>query len=490
MRFLIVRTDIRAVADGDIAAAWADGHRLRDETTTPEPRRQIVHAEDRDAALLLARALATVGAVRAGKQRVKVLPLIEPRPAFRRQTGPHRHLIPQVVRRGRTGSPAAFLATRRPRRPVFPARDRRGNGGHGPGPCSAVGVQPEPSQPTVDEEQRDRRRRRQDQPGPVADVHRLPGQRRPDLPPGEPPAYAISDGSTRTGSSGFAVARKPSISEPGNGHAWLPTYPMRSTADADLLADLAQHRRLGRLARLHVAGQAGVARGHPGCPARPALLPSRQRPSGPSTPSCTSTIIAGSVRGQSPPAVAVHPGPAGLVHRGRRPGARRVAVPGVPVDQRERGGEDAGVPVGEQVPDLPQAGPPGCPAIAGSGASTAKTGTPSGSTPRNIAVGSARRARRPLPDQHQQLGGDSVGAGPASARRRSSRSPAPGPARHASVSHCGSARRCAARSSVDRASGGAASRSRRAPLLSPWRARSARSRLWLGLHRGQRGQPR
>ncbi|MET8358737.1 hypothetical protein [Micromonospora sp. NPDC005171] len=87
MRFLIVRTDIRAVADGDIAAAWADGHRLRDETTAPEPRRQIVHAEDRDAALLLARALATVGAVRAGKQRVKVLPLVEPRPAFRHRPG-------------------------------------------------------------------------------------------------------------------------------------------------------------------------------------------------------------------------------------------------------------------------------------------------------------------------------------------------------------------------------------------------------------------
>ena len=35
----------------------------------------MVRAEDRDAALLLARALATVGAVRAGKQRVKVLPI-------------------------------------------------------------------------------------------------------------------------------------------------------------------------------------------------------------------------------------------------------------------------------------------------------------------------------------------------------------------------------------------------------------------------------
>jgi hypothetical protein len=83
MRFLIVRTDIRAAADADLAAVWACGGRLRDEPTAPEPRRQTVHAEDRDAALLLARALATVGAVRAGRQRVKVLPLDDPRPAGR-----------------------------------------------------------------------------------------------------------------------------------------------------------------------------------------------------------------------------------------------------------------------------------------------------------------------------------------------------------------------------------------------------------------------
>ncbi|MEH1100169.1 hypothetical protein [Micromonospora sp. CPCC 205561] len=78
MRFLIVRTDIRAAADADIAAAWTCGGRLRDETTAPEPRRQVVHAEERDAALLLARALAAVGAVRSGRQRVKVLPLDGP----------------------------------------------------------------------------------------------------------------------------------------------------------------------------------------------------------------------------------------------------------------------------------------------------------------------------------------------------------------------------------------------------------------------------
>jgi hypothetical protein len=79
MRFLIVRTEIRAAADTDITAAWAGGRRLRDETDRPEHRRQVVHAEDRDAALLLARAIATVGAVRSGRQRVKVLPLDDPR---------------------------------------------------------------------------------------------------------------------------------------------------------------------------------------------------------------------------------------------------------------------------------------------------------------------------------------------------------------------------------------------------------------------------
>ncbi|MFI6762922.1 hypothetical protein ACIBF5_27705 [Micromonospora sp. NPDC050417] len=75
MRFLIVRTDIRTAADDDLAAIWADGGRLRDEQTAPEHRRQIVRADDLDAALVLARALSTVGAVRSGRQRVKVLPL-------------------------------------------------------------------------------------------------------------------------------------------------------------------------------------------------------------------------------------------------------------------------------------------------------------------------------------------------------------------------------------------------------------------------------
>ena len=91
MRFLIVRTDIRAAADEDLAAAWANGGCLRDERTAPEARRQTVRADDRDAALLLARALASVGAVRAGRQRVKVVPVGEPDRLLR----PFRRTDPQ-----------------------------------------------------------------------------------------------------------------------------------------------------------------------------------------------------------------------------------------------------------------------------------------------------------------------------------------------------------------------------------------------------------
>lgn len=78
MRFLIVRTLIRSPAESELIAALAPGRRLRDERTAPEPRRQIVRAEDREAALGLARALAKVGAVRSGRQRVKVLRLDDP----------------------------------------------------------------------------------------------------------------------------------------------------------------------------------------------------------------------------------------------------------------------------------------------------------------------------------------------------------------------------------------------------------------------------
>lgn len=87
MRFLIVRTEIRAAADDELAAAWAQGERLRDEQTSPEQRRQTLRADDRDAALLLARALSSVGAVRSGRQRVKVLPVGQPEP--RPRTAPN-----------------------------------------------------------------------------------------------------------------------------------------------------------------------------------------------------------------------------------------------------------------------------------------------------------------------------------------------------------------------------------------------------------------
>ncbi|HYN94609.1 MAG TPA: hypothetical protein VES42_12240 [Pilimelia sp.] len=75
MRYLVVRTEVRAVAPDDIVAAWDGDGPLRDERVAPEARRQTVCATDRDAALHLARALASVGPVRAGRQRVKVLRL-------------------------------------------------------------------------------------------------------------------------------------------------------------------------------------------------------------------------------------------------------------------------------------------------------------------------------------------------------------------------------------------------------------------------------
>jgi len=36
MRYLIVRTDVRAVAHDELTSAWANGARVRDERTTPE----------------------------------------------------------------------------------------------------------------------------------------------------------------------------------------------------------------------------------------------------------------------------------------------------------------------------------------------------------------------------------------------------------------------------------------------------------------------
>lgn len=83
MRFLIVRTDVRAIGNDELVAAWADGQPVRDEQVAPEPRRQTVCAEDRDAAMVLARALSAVGAVRSGRQRVKVVRLHDSDRPFR-----------------------------------------------------------------------------------------------------------------------------------------------------------------------------------------------------------------------------------------------------------------------------------------------------------------------------------------------------------------------------------------------------------------------
>jgi hypothetical protein len=67
MRYLIVRTDVR---EQDLNSPGQ-----RDERRYPEHRRQVASAQDRDAALHLARALASCGAVRSGRQRVKVIRL-------------------------------------------------------------------------------------------------------------------------------------------------------------------------------------------------------------------------------------------------------------------------------------------------------------------------------------------------------------------------------------------------------------------------------
>jgi hypothetical protein len=74
MRYLIVRTEVRAIASDELAHAWSHGRSVRDEQTRPEPRRQTATADDLPAALVLARALAATGQVRTGRCRVKVLP--------------------------------------------------------------------------------------------------------------------------------------------------------------------------------------------------------------------------------------------------------------------------------------------------------------------------------------------------------------------------------------------------------------------------------
>jgi hypothetical protein len=65
MRYLIVRTDVREPGSDQ----------PRDERRRPENRRQVASAANRDAAMHMARALAACGAVRSGRQRVKVIRL-------------------------------------------------------------------------------------------------------------------------------------------------------------------------------------------------------------------------------------------------------------------------------------------------------------------------------------------------------------------------------------------------------------------------------
>jgi hypothetical protein len=73
VRYVVVRTDVRALTAADLAAAIAGSGHARDERTFPEPRRQMAFADTLDAAIGLARALAAVGQVRAGRQRVKII---------------------------------------------------------------------------------------------------------------------------------------------------------------------------------------------------------------------------------------------------------------------------------------------------------------------------------------------------------------------------------------------------------------------------------
>jgi hypothetical protein len=75
LQYAVVRTDIRRLTPADLTAAWAGGSYARDERTSPEPRRQVAFADSLEAALHLARALTSVGLVRSGRQRIKVVRL-------------------------------------------------------------------------------------------------------------------------------------------------------------------------------------------------------------------------------------------------------------------------------------------------------------------------------------------------------------------------------------------------------------------------------
>ncbi len=71
MPYLIIRTDVRSVSSETVDA----NDHARDERHQPETRRQTAMAESWDAAMRMARALASCGQVRNGRQRVKVIRL-------------------------------------------------------------------------------------------------------------------------------------------------------------------------------------------------------------------------------------------------------------------------------------------------------------------------------------------------------------------------------------------------------------------------------
>ncbi len=78
MPYLVVRTEVRPLSLDDLARVWTAGGRARDELVRPERRWQTAVADDLETAWRLARAFASTGPVRAGRQRVKVVRLGEP----------------------------------------------------------------------------------------------------------------------------------------------------------------------------------------------------------------------------------------------------------------------------------------------------------------------------------------------------------------------------------------------------------------------------
>ena len=97
MRFLIVRTEVRTKAPDEVTEAWVLGGLVRDERTEPEERRQTASADDWDAAMHLARALSSVGAVKAGRQRVKVVRIGDPPRRSVTRDGRSREPMPREV---------------------------------------------------------------------------------------------------------------------------------------------------------------------------------------------------------------------------------------------------------------------------------------------------------------------------------------------------------------------------------------------------------